>query len=69
MNEVDWHGWKIGDRGTLHVGPLPGRKSICVYLVEGSVLRTVAFARDEEDARRLVAFLDDAFDHVTGGAL
>lgn len=62
--DVDWHGWKIGERGTLHVGPLPGRRSICVYLIEGSVMRTVAFARDEDDARRLVSFLDDAFDAV-----
>lgn len=59
---TEWHGWQIGQRGTLHVGPLPGRKQICVYLIEGSVMRTVAFCRTEAEGLRLVAFLDDAFD-------
>lgn len=57
-DENDWHGWQFGDRGRLHIGPLPGRKSICVYTIQGSVLHVHAYARSEDEARALLAFLD-----------
>lgn len=57
---TDWHGWARNRPGApaLHVGPLPGRKSIAVYTVEGGVIDVVAYCRDEEAARRLVEALD-----------
>ncbi len=57
MSSNDWHGWSV-EGCAVHVGPLPGRKSICLYTVEGSVLRTLAFFRDEEDAQRALTALD-----------
>jgi hypothetical protein len=56
--ESEWHGWSKGDLGALHVGPLPGRKSICVYTVQGTILRVHAYARSEDEARDLLKFLD-----------
>lgn len=62
----DWHGWRVDDVGILHVGPLPGRKSICVYVIEGSVMTPVAYCRSEDDGDRLVRFLDAALARPTG---
>lgn len=56
---ADWHGFQLGDRGTLHVGPLPTRKSVALYLIQGSVMHVLAYFRDETEARRCLAFLDD----------
>lgn len=55
----EWHGWKReGSDVPLHVGPLPGRKSICLYSIDGSVIRTHAFFRDEQDARDAMVVLE-----------
>jgi hypothetical protein len=57
--EHDWHGWTAG-ASTVHVGPLPGRKSICLYEVVdgGTTIRTLAFFQDEDKARRALEHLD-----------
>ncbi len=43
---------------TYHIGELPGRKQVTLYTVEGSVIRTVAFFKKEEDAREFMQFMD-----------
>lgn len=55
----DWHGWRV--RGmALHVGPLPGRKSICLYRLDGSVIDVLAYFKSEQQARKCLEFLDTA---------
>lgn len=57
----DWHGWSRRDseHGALHIGELPGRKSVCLYSVVGSVLDVHAYFRTPEHAERVLAWLDD----------
>lgn len=61
----DWHGWSRGEQYTgvaLHIGPLPGRKSICLYTMDyrdGAVLYVHAYFRSEEEARRALDTLDN----------
>jgi hypothetical protein len=62
---AEWHGWQIPDVGAIHIGPLPQRKSVCLYVMEypaggGAVMRTLAFFRNEEDAASALKFLDAA---------
>ena len=45
----------------LHVGYLPGRKSPCLYEIDGSVVRSLAFFRSHDDAERAHRLLE----HVT----
>lgn len=53
----DWHGWSIGETA-IHVGPLPGRKSVCLYVMEGTVLRTLAFFKSKAEADAALKLLD-----------
>ena len=53
----EWHGWGDGTVA-MHIGTLPGRKSVCLYKHEGSVVRTLAYFRDEADAREAMAIFD-----------
>lgn len=46
---MDWHGWRIGGM-CLHVGPLPGRKSVCLYRLDGTTIKPLAYFADEERA-------------------
>lgn len=55
------HGWEIRGVGKLHVGHVPTRKQACVYVIDGSVMHVVAYCRSEDEAHRLVRFLDAAF--------
>lgn len=57
--ESEWHGWSIGDSPAIHVGPLPGRKSIVLYKVDGSVLTPLAYFRTEEAAAVALSLLDE----------
>lgn len=59
LYESKWHGWSIGDSPAIHVGPLPGRKSIVLYQIDGSVLTPLAYFRDEDAAEKGLALLDD----------
>ena len=52
-----WHGWSRAGTA-LHVGPLPGRKSIALYAIEGGVMHTLAYFSSEADAERAVEALD-----------
>jgi len=56
--EERWHGWTVAGK-SLHVGPLPGRKSICLYTSEANVgLVPLAYFRSEGDAATCLAWLD-----------
>lgn len=61
--EHEWHGWAIEARlaaRSLHIGPMPGRKSICLYEQQGGRIRVYAYFRDEQaalDARALMDYL------------
>jgi len=63
VNKYKWHGFKIthvGGEESLHIGPLPGRKSICLYRVEKSGIEVLAFFQTERkafDALRLIGIL------------
>lgn len=64
---MEWHGWARSDdlreKGeALHIGPLPGRKSVCLYVIKGSVLTPLAYFRNEEAAERALALLDRLVD-------
>ena len=56
---IQQSGKQIGP--ALHVGYLPGRKSPCLYEIDGSVVRTFAYFRSHEDAVRAHRLLG----HVT----
>lgn len=67
----DWHGWSRRIEPytgvALHVGPLPGRKSICVYSMDyndGAVMRVHAYCRSVEEGEKLLAVLDDLMQPV-----
>ena len=55
--ETDWHGWSVG-RDSLHVGPLPHRKRVALYVLHGSVLRPLAYFRCEADAIDAMEMID-----------
>ena len=57
MSVTEWHGWGFED-SSIHIGPMPGRKSVCLYAVEGSVLSPLAYFRDTESATKALAMLD-----------
>ena len=61
----NWHGWSKQRYGlpsnprSLHVGHLPGRKSVCLYSVNGSVLTVLAYFRNEDTAVRTMRLIDE----------
>lgn len=67
---TDWHGWQKGDV-SLHVGPLPGRKSVALYLHAGTVVTALAYFRDEGAAATCLRWLDGDLDaaSVVAGAV
>lgn len=52
-----WHGWTVAGM-TLHVGPLPGRKSIVMYRCDQSAIEPLAYFRSEEQAQACLEVLD-----------
>lgn len=52
-----WHGWSVGGKA-IHVGPLPRRKSICLYTVIGNTISPLAYFKTEDDAKALLDILD-----------
>lgn len=54
---MDWHGYKIGER-SLNVGKLWGRKRICLYEVNGSIVTPLAYFLDEESAKIALDMID-----------
>lgn len=71
MSVTDWHGWSRTQEYTgraLHIGPLPGRKSVCLYTMDyrtGAVMRVHAYFRSEDEARAAL----DTLDELLGGTL
>ena len=55
---TEWHGWSRGDVA-LHIGYLPGRKSVCLYVVRGGRLDVLAYFRNEQAAWHALATLDE----------
>lgn len=72
---ADWHGWVIlyvdqrGSSGanqkaeaSLHIGPLPGRRRIALYVKEDTsgvaIVSPIAYFPSEEMAERLLTILD-----------
>lgn len=53
---TEWSQLTIEDEG-YGVGPLPGRKQVCLYKVGPGWIRAVAFFRDEDDARQFLEFM------------
>lgn len=53
-----WHGWSRG-KAALHIGPLPGRKSICLYSINGSVMKVHAYFRSKDEAWAALELLDE----------
>jgi hypothetical protein len=53
-----WHGWRVGAGKSIHVGPLPARKSVALYAAAGGRVDVLAYFRNEEDAERALALID-----------
>lgn len=53
-----WHGWRVGSGKSIHVGPLPSRKSVALYTEGGGRIDVLAYFRSEEDAERALALID-----------
>ncbi len=62
--EEEWHGWSRHTKHkgrALHIGPLPGRKSICLYTMDytdGAVMKVHAYFRNEKEAKEALATLE-----------
>lgn len=72
MFEEDWHGWSGSPEQyqgeSLHIGRLPGRKSICLYTTdyrEGAVTYVHAYFRNEEEAKRALGVIDRLLGRTT----
>lgn len=55
---TDWHGYLLADGRAIHIGQLPGRKSICLYVIGGGALEPLAFFRSTADAQRALDLID-----------
>jgi hypothetical protein len=53
----DFHGWRIGGKA-LHVGELPGRKQVCLYVQDAGTIRTLAFFKTRERALEGLEMVD-----------
>lgn len=59
--DADWCTWSIAaddTAGTLGIGPLPDRKQIGLYLMQGNTFSVLAYFKDEDKARQAVAWID-----------
>ena len=64
----EWHGWRRSDSGmALHIGPLPGRKSICLYEEGNGYIDVFAFFTSEAKARKALELLDSFVEGLEGG--
>lgn len=68
---MGWHGFEFGDDKTqLFIGPLPGRKSICLYAIDDDGVSVLAFFKTKEKAEKALSLLDrlaDSFCITTFG--
>lgn len=58
---TEWHGWSRGAGEAIHIGRIPGRKRVMIYLVEGSVVTTLGSFTSEEYAKKALDALDRLF--------
>lgn len=58
--DEDWHGWGVSDQSvpSLHIGSLPGRRSVCLYATSPGTLEPLAYFRSEAAAKQALAILD-----------
>lgn len=56
---TEWHGWSRVPSASLHIGRLPGRKSLCLYVMRGAVVEVLAYFANEERARLALATIDE----------
>ena len=57
FKRVEWHGWSRGST-SLHIGKLPGRKRVCLYVLDGAILTPLAYFTTEVDARTCMQAID-----------
>jgi hypothetical protein len=68
MADPEWHGFARDEplASALHVGRMPGRKSVCLYIARrnqhengiGCEVEPLAYFRSDEAAREALALLD-----------
>lgn len=66
MTEPEWHGWSVKDAlvrkehqpPSLHVGRLPGMKSVQLYSMDGNVVCVLASFRSEARAKIAMDMID-----------
>lgn len=60
LDDEQWHGWSLGrtTNEAFHIGRLPGRKRVALYLEYGSGFRPLAYFENEKDAQMVVEFID-----------
>jgi hypothetical protein len=56
---IKWHGWRRVGCAALHIGPLPGRKRIALYIDHGTWIETLAWFNGEWAARQVVQAIDE----------
>jgi len=56
-DESEWHGWQLVDGPSLHIGPVPGRRSIGLFVIVGSTLTPLAYFTSEDHARAALDLL------------
>jgi hypothetical protein len=57
---VNYHGWarENNPRPALHIGELPGRKSVVLFIDHGTVIAPLAYFTSPEQAAEAMAMLD-----------
>lgn len=61
---IEYHGWSLTNltdprlQYSLHIGMLPGRKSVCLYFQRDAVIYTLAYFANEKRARMAMNVLD-----------
>jgi hypothetical protein len=63
---TDWHGWRVSDasaantntHGALHIGPVPERTRVALYLDEGTQSTVLAYFVNAEAAAKALEFID-----------
>lgn len=69
-SDVEWHGWSTTAEPykgeSLHIGPLPGRKSICLYTMDydKGTMFVHAYFRNEGEAKHALDTLDNLMGKV-----
>jgi hypothetical protein len=58
MKKFLGHGYRLNASSAVFVGHIPGRKSVALYAVEGSVLEALAYFPTQEQARKALRMID-----------